>query len=513
MPEPKRAAIYVRISRDSELDGLGVKRQEKECRALAKKRGWTVDDVFVDNDVSASKKKARPAYEQMMKAVESRRVQAVIVWDVDRLTRKPRELEDWIDHADELGLQLASVGGEIDLATEQGRAMARMKGVFARLEAETIAKRQRAKHKEMAETGRYIGPRPFGYRFATDAEGNVLTGRDQRLVVDPDEAAVVRECVQRALKGEGLWKIANDLNDRGITTSTGGRWQTQPLRRLLLRPLYAGLRKHQEYKDGQWVGKEQIHEGLWDAIIERDTHDRLVAKLTDPKRVSNKGDTELKYLLTWIVECGACGRPLVGAKGYEYRIKGSYIRKDGTRSPDKVRKYPALYKCPHQGCHRVNRRMDHVDDYVERHVVALLSVAGVQIFGGDQQAVDEAREQIGTLKAKLELLSDRWMDGGPGAPTDDQFSRQNARLKAQLDGAEARLTAAMPAEGMEEFTGADAAMAWMAADVAQKRIVLKALIERAKLQVTIDSVGAGHFSKADADPYAGIRLEWANGEE
>jgi site-specific DNA recombinase len=331
MPEPKRAAIYVRISRDSELDGLGVKRQEKECRALAKKLGWTVDDVFVDNDVSASKKKARPAYEQMMKAVESRRVQAVIVWDVDRLTRKPRELEDWIDHADELGLQLASVGGEIDLATEQGRAMARMKGVFARLEAETIAKRQRAKHKEMAETGRYIGPRPFGYRFATDAEGNVLTGRDQRLVVDPDEAAVVRECVQRALKGEGLWKIANDLNDRGITTSTGGRWQTQPLRRLLLRPLYAGLRKHQEYKDGQWVGKEQIHEGLWDAIIERDTHDRLVAKLTDPKRVSNKGDTELKYLLTWIVECGACGRPLVGAKGYEYRIKGSYIRKDGTR--------------------------------------------------------------------------------------------------------------------------------------------------------------------------------------
>ena len=63
-----------------------------------------------------------------------------------RLTRTPRELEDVIDQADRLGLKLASVGGDIDLATEQGRMMARMKGTVARYEVEQQARRLKAKH-------------------------------------------------------------------------------------------------------------------------------------------------------------------------------------------------------------------------------------------------------------------------------------------------------------------------------------------------------------------------------
>lgn len=508
-----QAAIYVRISRDSELDGLGVKRQERDCRQLAEQLGWDVVTVYTDNDVSASSTKPRPEYERMMRAIEARQIHAVVVWDVDRLTRKPRELEDWVDHASALGLQLASVGGMVDLSTVQGRAMARMKGTFARMEAETTARRQRAKHKEMAEAGRYVGRRPYGYRFATDEHGTVLAGTHKRLVVDQNEAAVIRECARRVLDGEGLWSIMLDLNRRGIATSTGNEWRSQPLRRMLLRWVHAGYRSYTERRNGKPAGPEHLFEAGWEAIIDRDTHERVLAKLTDPTRVTNRGDTELKYLLTWLATCGACGGRLVGSKGYTYTVAG-YRRVDGTRSPSKERTYPAKYICPHPECHGIVRRMDVVDEFVEAVIIRLLERNGVRAFGGDLEAVRDAQERIASIKAKRATLSDLLITPPEeGGLDDEQFRRQNATLKSQLDREEARLSAAQPAHDMDAYTGLGAAAAWAKATTVQKRNVLKALVEMVGLRVIIDPIGAGANSSGAASPHTGIRVESALADE
>lgn len=114
-----RAAIYARISSD---DGtaLGVARQVDDCRREVERHGWEVAEVYTDNDVSASRSKVvRPAYQRMLEDVRAGHLGAITVWDVDRLTRTPRELEDIITFADEHNLKLASVGGEIDLGTSR----------------------------------------------------------------------------------------------------------------------------------------------------------------------------------------------------------------------------------------------------------------------------------------------------------------------------------------------------------------------------------------------------------
>src|SRR5690625_4025976 len=113
---PTRAAIYARISSD---DGtaLGVGRQIADCEREAQRRGWVIADRYIDNDVSASRGAPRPEYQRMLTDVRAGRLGAVVVWDVDRLTRTMRELEDVIDFANHRGLALASVGGEIDLST------------------------------------------------------------------------------------------------------------------------------------------------------------------------------------------------------------------------------------------------------------------------------------------------------------------------------------------------------------------------------------------------------------
>ncbi len=75
-----RVAIYCRISRDDAGDGLGVERQEQDCRALAARRGWTVVGTFVDNDYSAFSGRTRPDYERLLRATRGGGIDLVLAW-------------------------------------------------------------------------------------------------------------------------------------------------------------------------------------------------------------------------------------------------------------------------------------------------------------------------------------------------------------------------------------------------------------------------------------------------
>src|SRR5487761_79666 len=115
------AGIYCRISEDREGAGLGVQRQREDCETIAQTRGWDVAHVYVDNDISAYSGKPRPEYRKLMEDIESGFLQAVVVWHLDRLHRQPKELEAFIDLVERKQVSLASVSGEHDLATPEGR--------------------------------------------------------------------------------------------------------------------------------------------------------------------------------------------------------------------------------------------------------------------------------------------------------------------------------------------------------------------------------------------------------
>ncbi len=100
-----RAAIYARISSDREGEALGVARQEKDCRRLCADRGWVVADVYTDNDISATdRRKVRKEHKRLLSDMKAGRVDALAVWDLDRLTRQPAELEDFVKLCDEVGI-------------------------------------------------------------------------------------------------------------------------------------------------------------------------------------------------------------------------------------------------------------------------------------------------------------------------------------------------------------------------------------------------------------------------
>lgn len=435
------AAIYTRISED---DGtaLGVARQEADCRREAERRGWTIAEVFQDNDVSATRSKVRPAYQRLLTAIRAGGVKGLVVWDVDRLTRTPRELEDIIDLADRYGLALANVGGDIDLSTPQGRMTARIKGSVARHEAEQMSRRLKRKFQERAEAGLPHGRVPYGFRR--------VDGRD---VADPAEAAVIREAADRVLAGHSLRAIAADFTERGIHGPISPTWSATILRQMLKRPSLAGLRQYRGEVKGNAVS---------DAVITIETHDRLLAVLNDPSRRSNQAGSENRYLLSGIARCGKCGG----------KMRRSIGRMTTTKAG--VKQQPPSYSC--SSCYKVRRKQDDVDDVVSAKVIAMLMAPdAANLFPtGNAAQADAARARLAELDAKLAVIADDYAEDRIGR---DQMIRMTATVRAKRDQAEREYQAALPTEFTTQIDLSNVHESWERAGILVQRAIVEALLE------------------------------------
>jgi len=284
---PNAAAIYCRISLDRNGEGLGVERQEALCRKLAKERGWPVAEIYVDNDRSAYSGKPRPAYQRMFADIEAGLRDAVVCVDLDRLTRRPAELEAFMDLADMHHVALANVSGDTDLASSDGRFKARIMGAVARQESERKGERVSREAEQAARRGVPRGSRrPFGYE-------------PDRVTVREDEAALIKDAVERVLAGVSLPSIARDWNARGISTPQGALrgWSGTSVVEVLRNPRIAGLRTYHG---------EVVSEGAWPAIVDRETFERLQVKI----RRSARPGRPARRLLSGVARCGLCGSPM-----------------------------------------------------------------------------------------------------------------------------------------------------------------------------------------------------------
>lgn len=438
-----RAGIYARISKDTEGTELGVSRQRADCQAEADRRGWDVVETYIDNDVSATRSKARPEYDRMLRDIEHGYIRAIVVWDIDRLTRTPRELEDVIDLANAHGLALANVGGDIDLSTDDGRMMARIKGTVARREVEYLSRRLKSKFQEKAQKGEPHGRSPYGY-----------TRVDGRDIPSEPQASVVRHAAASVLAGDSLRSICRRLNDEGEPGPQAPTWNTTILRQILLRPSNAGLRQFR----GEVIGKSTN-----DPILDEETYVRLQAILTDPSRKSNHAGPSFKHLLSGLARCGRCGGTMRRQTG---RTAGRLA--DGT-----PKRQPPSYQC--SDCLRVRRQQAPVDFLIEEVIIARLSKKGAvhRLPNGDASRTMAAQRAIEAVDAKLSIAADQFAEG---VLTGDQLKRITMRLRTERDTAEEELRKSQPSLALQALTKGDIRAGWAPLSMEYKREVVDLLM-------------------------------------
>lgn len=269
------ALIYCRISKDMAGEHLGVDRQERACRELADRLGLEVVDVLVDNDVSAYRAKARPAFERAVEVLKGGTAGAIVAYHADRLYRRMADLERLVEIVEATGVEIHTVAaGDVDLSTASGRMVARMLGAAAQHESERIGERMKMKHEELASRGRAPGGRaPYGYGWAAqvNADGKVV----RNYAIADEEAAAVRTMAARVLEGASLLAVSRELDAAGITTREGRPWHHSTVRAALLNPAVAGLRVHR---------REVAGAGSWEPVLDRATWEQLRATLADPAR-------------------------------------------------------------------------------------------------------------------------------------------------------------------------------------------------------------------------------------
>lgn len=351
------AVVYARISADLAGKALGVQRQVEDCTAKAKALGWTVVETYVDNDVSASKNVVRPEYNRLMTNIANGVVKAVVVYDLDRLTRKPAELEEFISLSDLTGVALANVSGDVDLTSSGGRLVARVKGAVARQEAERIGERTARQKAQKAQQGIPLGGRHRVFGF----------NRDWSVV--EAEAAVVQEVFKRAASGESQRSITADLRTRGIKTVADTEWNSLATSRMIKRHLYAG----KNYFKGSYVGPT-----AFDALVDETTFE---AAQSDKKR---PGTNTRKHLLSGITICGECKAPMSGTAGVG----------------------KARYRCdPHSGgCGKLSISCEPLDSIINAYMSQVQTFpANLPDVSDNKEAIEAIEQRILDIQASTEL--------------------------------------------------------------------------------------------------------------
>lgn len=227
------------------------------------------------------------------------------------------------------------------------------------------------------------------------------TGRE----VITAEAAVIREVVQRVLTGESMRSTVADLRARGVTTSAGRPWTQQSLSRLLRNPRLAGLKTYL----GDIVGP-----GQWPAIIEEETHRKLIDLLDDPSRKQPYSTNVRKYLLSggFLI----CGYPLPDENGPGTHIDGKPLYTQPSNSGK--RGYVCRSGSPSYGCGRIRIAADSLEEEVAARALARLAspkvrarleaavgsvVDGSEQIAGVLEAIDQRLAEAGQAYAKREI--------------------------------------------------------------------------------------------------------------
>jgi DNA invertase Pin-like site-specific DNA recombinase len=319
---PIDVGVYVRISDDSEGEAKGVARQRDDCCALAVVRRWEVARVYEDNDFSAYQRHVvRPEFERMLEDLHLGVIKGVVVYNLDRFARQPRDLERAIDIFEaRTDYVFATLEGDINLASTDGRTLARVMVAFANKSSADTGRRVMRKQLELASEGKPHGGRqPYGWQ----ADG---------LTADPDAKREIRAAHRALLAGAKISDIQKDWLIRGVApTSRAGRrfkgaerLDHKTVRRILTNPALAGVKV---YKGEVVLGDDGAPiKAAWDALCTSEQLSEVIEALEGrrPNR-ERPGTNALRYLLSGIARCGVCNGPMRGqmrrrAGGDQYQV-------------------------------------------------------------------------------------------------------------------------------------------------------------------------------------------------
>ena len=374
---------YCRVSSDAQLENYSIPQQKKAIENYCTAKGWELIRVYIDGGYTGANME-RPELQEMISNLDN--YDLVLVYKLDRLSRKQKDTLTLIDLFEKHNCKFASIQENFDTSTPLGMAMVGILSTFAQLEREQIKERMALGRKGRTEKGLWR------------AGSNVPTGYDYidgHLIVREDEAIQIRKIFDLALQGWTINKIRHYMHAN--YTNRYSSWSQQSAVSTTLRnPLYIGMLPSKTDKT--------VYQGEHEPIIDRETFEK-VQKILDA-RLENfdpiqKHPFKAKYLLTGLTFCGECGGRVSCVVGHGYGYYGCHKR----QSTDPRKRVLPKCKTP-------NYRIETLDNIIISEIMKLkYDDNAIKAIIKPRKKVDH-RKALKSLEKQKNRLIDLYSVGG-----------------------------------------------------------------------------------------------------
>ena len=305
--------LYIRVSTDRQAkEGDSLEEQEAELKKFCDYRNFKIHRILIERGKSGGNTN-RPEYKKLVADIESKKINAVVVKKLDRLSRSLLDFEQLMSRLQEKEVEFISLRENFDTTTAMGNAMLRIALVFAQLEREQTSERLKDVFSFRASQGHFNGGiRPYGY-----------TTVNKELIPSLKEKQVIEVMMTKFLEMKSTTEVARYLNEAGHRTRSGKQWGKRKIHQILLNPIYIGQVK--------WG--EDIYQGLHQPLVSQKQFQEIQAIFKANHRLGKTSATGA--LLQKLLWC-CCGHPMTPSHSLnKNRIKYFYYRCTSTHNAEK----------------------------------------------------------------------------------------------------------------------------------------------------------------------------------
>lgn len=409
-----KTAIYIRVStEDQAREGYSIQAQKNKLEAYCVSQGWNVVGFYIDDGYSA-KDLERPEMKRMLKHIEQGLIDCVLVYRLDRLTRSVLDLYKLLEIFERHNCKFKSATEVYDTTTAMGRMFITIVAAMAQWERENLAERVRMGMQEKARQGKWaVSTAPFGYDIDRETD---------KLVINQQEAVVVRKIYDMYLSGMGMNKIALSLNNQGILTKSDAAWTSNKVKYVLTNPIYIGTMRY-NYR----VNNDNYFEveGAVPAIISEEVFERA-QKIIEKRKTAHPRSATSEFVFSGVAKCARCGAPLAGKYGF-------------SRRGEKIHR-PRSYYCTKQKiglCDQPNMS----ERFIEQKFLQFLKdiefnerlLANIESDNDDEKQVQERQEWIQNELKLIEKRRVKWQYAWANDTISDDDFRQRMKEESEKE--------------------------------------------------------------------------------
>lgn len=229
--------IYIRVSTDEQAKyGFSIAAQKEKLVSYASIKDWNIYKIYIDEGVSG-KNLNRPQIKEMIEDIKKQKINNILVYKIDRLTRSTKDLIDLIDLFSKYNCEFNSLTESIDTSTPSGRMFVKIIGLFAEFERETIAERIKIGFERKAKEG-------YSLCSSTSSYGYMRKKGEKIQTINEKEAKVVKDIFDLYIKYKNINKIKEYLINNNISTKKNKTWNNKIIKNILSNPNYIGKVRH-----------------------------------------------------------------------------------------------------------------------------------------------------------------------------------------------------------------------------------------------------------------------------